>query len=544
MTFDLLPARRAGPPVTLEDLLRPPADVLPEPEPLDPTPTTRRVRGPVATALLRPTSLVVAAAMVVGTVLRLLVPRGIWLDEAISVHDARLPYGTMLHTQALVDVHPPLYFTVLWATTRITGFGELAVRMPSIVLGVACIPLVYLLGKEAYDRRTGAVASVLVGFAPLLVWYSQEARMYMLLMVLSVCALWAQLRILRRCGVGLDGSPADRAGWGGPWPWAVYTVCTIAMAWTQYFGLWQVAFQQAVFLGVILVRWRRGRSLRGLVRAWAVSAALILAALVPLALLARQQFSVHQATGQAFGVAVHGPDAGHLGIYSVITNLAWGLVGYHSNAAMATMVALWPVGMLVALVLLGRRARPVSAFLVGAVVTPVALMFVLGVLKSNLFEIRYMSTIVPILFLLTARAVATLTTSRRATVAAMAVLVAVLCIGLVDQQTAASNPRRYDFREALRFVDAQARPGDVILYRPVDLWSVVGYYAPGLHAQALSDQPPLPTGGHRVFLLTTPSLMDGTTDDATVTRAADQLGAHAALVGDRSWPNVQVQVYR
>jgi len=503
-----------------------------------------RPRGAVATSLLRPTSLVVLGAVVAGTVLRLLVPRGIWLDEAISVHDARMSYGAMLHTQATTDVHPPLYFTVLWLSGRVIGFGEFAIRVPSILLGVAMIPLAYLLGKEAYDRRTGAVTAVLVAFAPLLVWYSQETRMYMLLMDLGVAALWAQLRILRRSGVGLDAPAVDRSGWGGWWPWAVYTVCSAGLAWTQYFGLWLVAFQQVVFLVVLVVRWRRGRSVGPLALAWVVSAVVVLATLVPLAALAHQQFSVHQATGQAFGVTVRGADSGSIGIYSVLTNVAWGFIGYHSDAAMATMVALWPVGMLVALGLLGRRPRPVSFYLVGAVVVPIGFMFALGVLKSNLFEIRYMSTIVPVLFLLTARAVTAVVVSHRVTVLATAALVVVLCVGLVDQQTSSTNPRRYDFREAVHLIDAQARPGDIVLYRPGDLWSVIGYYGPGLHARSLTDDPPLPSDGHRVFLVTSPSLMDGSTDQSAVTAAIDQLGADGVLVEDRSFPNVRVRVYK
>ena len=146
--------------------------------------------------------------MVVGTAIRLDVPRGLWLDEAISVSEARMPYVAMIHRLATTDVHPPLYFTVLWASVRLIGLGDFAVRVPSIVFGVLLIPLVYLLGKEAYDRRTGAVAAVIVSVAPFAVWYSQEARMYALLMVFGVLALWAQLRILRR---------------GGWYPWVVYT---------------------------------------------------------------------------------------------------------------------------------------------------------------------------------------------------------------------------------------------------------------------------------------------------------------------------------
>ena len=38
--------------------------------------------------------------------------------------------------------------------------------------------------------------------------------------------------------------------------------------------------------------------------------------------------------------------------------------------------------------------------------------------------------------------------------------------------------------------------------------------------------------------------MDGTTDQAAVTSAIDELGAYGVLIEDRSFPNVRVRVYK
>jgi hypothetical protein len=70
-----------------------------------------------------------------------------------------------------------------------------------------------------------------------------------------------------------------------------------------------------------------------------------------------------------------------------------------------------------------------------------------------------------------------------------------------DQQFNSSNPRDYDFRGALQEVRSEARPGDVIVYEPAYLGSVVGYYGGGLRTQALGTEPPRPRPGQRVFLL-------------------------------------------
>ena len=48
---------------------------------------------------------------------------------------------------------------------------------------------------------------------------------------------------------------------------------------------------------------------------------------------------------------------------------------------------------------------------------------------------------------------------------------------------------------------ALARPGDLIVYEPSYLGSVVGYYGGGLRAAPLGTKPPRPRAGQRVFLL-------------------------------------------
>ncbi len=183
-----------------------------------------------------------AGITAVGLAVRLVVPRGLWLDEATSVFQAKMGFSEMLTNLRTTDVHPPLYFTVLWGAVRVFGSSEMAVRLPSIVAGLALLPVLYLCGEELYDRRTGLVAAAIGSVSPLLVWYSQEARMYALFMVFAVAAVWLQARAIRR-GRTLD--------------WMLYAVVTAALVWTQYFAVLQVLVQQAAFLVVIARRQAR-----------------------------------------------------------------------------------------------------------------------------------------------------------------------------------------------------------------------------------------------------------------------------------------------
>jgi uncharacterized membrane protein len=497
-------------------------------------PSVARWTSPLAAVLTRPATLAVTAAVVLAAGLRLLVPRGLWLDEATSVFQSRMGFHAMIVNLRTTDVHPPLYFSVLWATVRAFGSGELAVRMPSVVAGTLVIPMLYLLGKEAYDRRTGITAAFAGVVAPIMVWYSQEARMYALLMLFAVVALWAQVRLVKR---------------GGTWLWALYALASAAMAWTQYFGLLQVGVQQMVFAGIAWGRYRRHEEVRPLLVGWLASAVVIGLALVPLVPFAHQQFVVNQTGGKGFGAPSQVGTAAslndnHLGVYAAIANLVWAVWGYHSTAAMALLAALWPLGMLLALALLGRQRQPVTSLLVAAVVVPGAAMFVLGLMKRNLFDIRYLSTTVPVLFVLLARGVTAVARSRKVVLLGASILMATLVAGLVDQQFNGSNPRLYDFRGALGTVNAHARQGDHLEYVPDDLRQVISYYSPHLSLAPVGHGAPPAPDGHTVYVLASRPLMNGSSDNAALASTLDQLRAHDHLVARHDLSNVEVWVFR
>ena len=205
-----------------------------------------------------------------------------------------MSFAGMIANLRTTDVHPPLYFSVLWATVHVFGSGEMAVRLPSIIAGGLVVPMLYLLGKEAYDQRTGVVAAAVGSVAPIMVWYSQEARMYALLMLFGVIALWAQVRIFNR---------------GGRFVWVIYAVASIALVWTQYFGALQVVVQQLAFVYVMWSRYRRGEPVREMVIGWAVTLSAVVVWLAPLVPFAHQQFVVNQTGGQGFRRAPAGRNA-------------------------------------------------------------------------------------------------------------------------------------------------------------------------------------------------------------------------------------------
>ena len=106
--------------------------------------------------------------------------------------------------------------------------------------GIAVVPVAFLIGAELSGRRTGLAAAALVAANPMLVWYSQEARCYSLLVLLTSISLLFFLRA-RRTESGRD------IAW-----WALASALALA---THYFAVFAVGGRGRL-AAVAPSRWR------------------------------------------------------------------------------------------------------------------------------------------------------------------------------------------------------------------------------------------------------------------------------------------------
>jgi len=189
-------------------------------------------------------------------------------DEAVTA--GRVLASSLSHTMHEVwagESTPPLYYFLAWLWMHPFGVHEVGLRSLSALFGTATIPVAYLIGRELVGRRTGFALAAIVAVNPMLVWYSQDARAYALLVLLSSLALLFFLRARR------TASARDLA-----W-WAVFSALALG---THYFAFFPLAIE-AIWLALTL------RPLRRVVAAIG-GIALAAAALAPIAL--------HQAAGK------------------------------------------------------------------------------------------------------------------------------------------------------------------------------------------------------------------------------------------------------
>jgi len=135
-------------------------------------------------------------------------------------------------------VHPPLYYLLLQATTKLWGAGAVGTRALSLVCGILSIPLLWLVGSRLPDQRFAALsAAALLAFNQSHIFYSQEARSYAWYTFLALIFLLWLFRI---------ASITERkVTWG---EWAAGTALMIALVYTHYVGAVYVASAVVAFL--------------------------------------------------------------------------------------------------------------------------------------------------------------------------------------------------------------------------------------------------------------------------------------------------------
>jgi len=154
-----------------------------------------------------------------------------WLDEGYTAWFAKLSFRDIWFWLPEVEAHPPLYYSLvkLWGLIEADDTG-LWHRSLSIFLSFLLVVCSYFSTKNtaSYLQREGSGAalftSVLICFSPVLVWYSIEARPYILLFLTYSLAIFGLVSIF---------SDDDRSTLKG---WAVFAVGTLLTNWSHHLG--------------------------------------------------------------------------------------------------------------------------------------------------------------------------------------------------------------------------------------------------------------------------------------------------------------------
>lgn len=452
----------------------------------------------------------VGLAVAAGVVLRFVQQSDLWLDEALTVNIARLPLGE-ISDGLRQDGHPPLFYVLLHGWMELFGEGNVAVRSLAGVFSVAALPLAWVAGRRLGGRPMAVAALVLMACSPYAIRYGSETRMYSLV-ILLVLAGWLLLDdALRR------PSPLRLVG---------LAVLSGALLLTHYWSMWLLA---ATGLMLLWRAWRAWRARRGVEGGVGGSAALrcavALAAGIVLFLPWLPTF-LHQASST--GTPWAGPVRPTAALALTFEDFGGG------DFLEAQLLA----SVLVVLVLLGvfgqaddgRRitldlgTRPTVRREVIVVGLTLGLALLASYVTASTYVTRYAAVFFPLALLIAAAGLACFV-GRAGRSAAYLV---VISLGLVGGAATAVSLPRTQAGAIAQAIQADARPGDVVVYCPDQLGPAVDRLLPddleGLAYPALDD----------------PATIDW--QDYADRNASADPAALAAEVVERAGPDAQIFV--
>jgi 4-amino-4-deoxy-L-arabinose transferase-like glycosyltransferase len=427
------------------------------------------------------------AILLLATILRFyrLDGQSFWNDEGNSVRLAQRSLA-LVAAGAAGDIHPPGYYYLLWAWIRFTGDSEFAVRSLSAFMGLLLVAVTYALGHQLGHPARGLAASLLAAVSPFRVYYSQEARMYILVTLVGAAATYSFVRMVRwETGKLRNWDPTQPTSMFSNLPiyHFSYVLLTAAGLYTHYSYPVVIAVQNTVYAIWLLTTWRRGRIGARLLR-WAtvqLGALVFYAPWLPIAwpkmigygAISETQSPSH-ILSQAFRHYTLGPTAGQMswtgwfligfGLLTVV-----GLVRQFSirNSQLAIrllplLYALAPLAMMVALSF-SRPAYRSKFFLVG---TP-AFHFICA---YAIFPFHRPNG--PITQPSDRR---TLRLSRLYSAVA-SIFVTLAAIPSLHNYYHDPAFARDDYRGMARYIQAVARDGDAVLLNAPNQWEVFTYY--------------------------------------------------------------------
>lgn len=125
--------------------------------------------------------------------------QSLWMDEVASFNNTVAFETGGMAGLATVDHIAPLHSMMLWLVTRFGPPSEFILRLPSVIFGVATVPVFSWLVHDMFrNSKLTAIAAVLICISPFAIWYSQEARMYSSYLFFSVALLALSWRASER----------------------------------------------------------------------------------------------------------------------------------------------------------------------------------------------------------------------------------------------------------------------------------------------------------------------------------------------------------
>lgn len=398
----------------------------------------------IKTARLLLVALIVIIAL--GAALRVYKLDGdsLWLDEAYSIKFSQEAPAGIIEATAK-DVHPPLYYFALHYWMLAFGNSETAVRLLSALFGILALFVIYKLASRMFDRTTGLLAAGLLALSRFHIEFSQEARMYSLLCLLTLLSIYYFLKLL-------EGK--SRYALAG------YIITTALMMYTHVYSFFIIAAENLYLLTLLFVS---RDTFKLLWKRWLLSQVILAVLFVPWLSVQLQQFSRVQ---QGFWIPKLPPRLllNTLVMHAGSNQLAWILAALIALAIFAGWRG-W------------KNQSPAESssdesrkslldgrlklyLLLLWLLCPIMLPHIVSQFSSPIFLPKYTIAALPAFAILAARGLLSL----RFHQLRMILVLLLICFSLVTLRNYFGSVKKDMWREAVATINGLTKPNDLVLF--------------------------------------------------------------------------------
>jgi uncharacterized membrane protein len=190
-----------------------------------------------------PFDLLIITAIAFGLRIFMLGSQSLWTDEAAIYSQTRVGslfevYSTVMSQEGHIG---PLYHILNYLFCQLFGYAEWALRMPSAIYGTISVVLIYKIAELLINRNAALFSSILLACSPLHVWYSQEARMYSLWIMLTLLTTLVFIKLLDK---------------GSPRLWILFTIFASLSLWTFLNSIFLFA-AMGLYLVIFVKRYKK-----------------------------------------------------------------------------------------------------------------------------------------------------------------------------------------------------------------------------------------------------------------------------------------------
>ncbi|MGB1249253.1 MAG: glycosyltransferase family 39 protein [Candidatus Promineifilaceae bacterium] len=370
----------------------------------------------------------------------------IWGDEALSITVSQSPLGASL----FMETNPPFYFLLLRVGRGLWGSSVFGLRYLSVICSLLTVAII---GRIAHTiaPRSRNYALLAAAVSPLLIYYAQEARMYGPVLVGAAGSVLAFLQLLRG---------RRTFGW-----WTLYVFSTLAAIFSHYYAF-SILFAEALLVALWVSAYREWRFFGRMLTIWLGMAAAFIPYFIQHQRIWSNQtdfritewsigelFLIGRRTLIAFGAGVTiSAEQQYLGWLVVLIALI--------GAGWVARQNKWGVGMLVATVALG--------ILTAWGLTPLL----------PFFWERYLLGVLPAFLVLVGFGLASIASWH--SLAKYPLFAGFLLLSAIPTWQYQTQPQyiKGGYGQTMRFIEARAQDGDLILLNGPLQGPIFDYYRP------------------------------------------------------------------